>query len=91
MGAGRAFLGAIFFPCANVVICWEDVVDELRQVNTAVKVSMNGFFMNGPVDVMHDSVRPFVSLLDILLKRRTVSSVSDEGFVVVSDRGSSNL
>jgi hypothetical protein len=40
-------------------------VNELRQVDAAMKVSMNGFFMGCPVDVLHDGVRPFVSLLDI--------------------------
>jgi hypothetical protein len=66
-------------------------VDELRQVDTAMEVSMNGFFMSGPVDVMHDSVRPFVSLLDILLERRSMGSISDEGFIVVGDSRISNL
>jgi hypothetical protein len=66
MGAGWAFLGAVFFPSTDVVICRENVVDELRQVDSAMKVSMNGFFMGSPVDVLHGGVRPFVSLLDIL-------------------------
>jgi hypothetical protein len=65
MGAGWAFLSAVFFPSADVVICRENVVNELRQVDAAMKVSMNGFFMGCPVDVLHDGVRPFVSLLDI--------------------------
>ena len=66
MGTGWAFLSAVFFPSADVVICRENVVNELRQVDAAMKVSMNGFFMGSPVDVLHDGVRPVVSLLDIV-------------------------
>jgi hypothetical protein len=54
MGTGWAFLSAVFFPSADVIIGRENVMNKLHQVNAAMKVSIDGFSMGGPVNVLRD-------------------------------------
>jgi hypothetical protein len=66
MGAGGAFLGAICLPFANEVVCWKNIVNKLCQVNSAMKVTVDGAFVCSPVDVGHGGVGPVVPLLNVL-------------------------
>jgi flagellar biosynthesis/type III secretory pathway M-ring protein FliF/YscJ len=49
-----------------MVVCWQDIVYELRQMDTVMKLAADGHAMSIPVDKFHSCRSPEVTLLDVL-------------------------